>query len=76
MDLTQVSSSSSSPSRPQKSFANEALNVAEYDERPFLKRLGIVDWLFAVVMVAGAGFALSRYHPFMNYYDKLVLCLA
>ncbi|MFM0375383.1 c-type cytochrome biogenesis protein CcsB, partial [Paraburkholderia aspalathi] len=36
----------------------------------------VVDWLFAVVMVAGAGFALSRYHPFMNYYDKLVLCLA
>lgn len=27
-------------------------------------------------MVAGAGFALSRYHPFMNYYDKLVLCCA
>ncbi|MFM0116978.1 c-type cytochrome biogenesis protein CcsB, partial [Paraburkholderia nemoris] len=48
MDLTQVSSSSSSASRPQKSFANEALNVAQYDERPFLKRLGVVDWLFAV----------------------------
>jgi len=77
MDLTQVSSSSSSsPSRPNRAFASETLNVAQYDERPFLKRLGVVDWLFAVVMVAGAGFALSRYHPFMNYYDKLVLCLA
>ncbi|MFM0390116.1 c-type cytochrome biogenesis protein CcsB, partial [Paraburkholderia dipogonis] len=53
-----------------------AQTLAPFDERPFLKRLGIVDWLFAVVMVAGAGFALSRYHPFMNYYDKLVLCLA
>ncbi len=75
MDLTQVSSSSSSsPSRPNRAFASETLNVAQYDERPFLKRLGVVDWLFAVVMVAGAGFALSRYHPFMNYYDKLVLC--
>ncbi|RDK02938.1 c-type cytochrome biogenesis protein CcsB, partial [Paraburkholderia lacunae] len=41
------------------------------DERPFLKRLGMTDWLFALAMVAGAGFALSRYYPFMNYYDKL-----
>jgi hypothetical protein len=30
MDLTQVSSSSSA-SRPQKAFANAALNVAQYD---------------------------------------------
>ncbi|MGF6781370.1 hypothetical protein P3T21_006606, partial [Paraburkholderia sp. GAS334] len=37
-----------------------------FDERPFLKRLGITDWLFALAMVAGAGFALSRYSPFMN----------
>ncbi len=43
------------------------------DERPFLRRLGLVDWLFALVLVAGAGFALSRYHAYMNYYDKLVL---
>src|SRR5579864_2288235 len=53
-----------------------AQSVDLLDERPFLKRLGIVDWLFAVVMVAGAGFALSRYYPFMNYYDKLVLVCA
>ena len=73
MDLTQVSSSSPSSSRPARAAADEALNAAQYDERPFLKRLGIVDWLFALAMVAGAGFALTRYHPFMNYYDKLVL---
>ncbi|TDY31245.1 hypothetical protein BX592_1558, partial [Paraburkholderia rhizosphaerae] len=34
------------------------------------------DWLFALALVAGAGFALTRYHPFMNYYDKLVLVCA
>jgi cytochrome c-type biogenesis protein CcsB len=77
MDLTQVSSSApSSLSRPQKAPADEAFNTAQFDERPFLKRLGITDWLFAVAMVVGAGFALSRYHPFMNYYDKLVLVCA
>ena len=27
-------------------------------------------------MVAGAGFALLRYYPFMNYYDKLILACA
>ncbi|MEM5332402.1 c-type cytochrome biogenesis protein CcsB, partial [Paraburkholderia sp. JHI2823] len=76
MDLTQVSSSSPSSARPAKASADEAFNAAQYDERPFLKRLGIVDWLFALAMVAGAGFALSRYYPFMNYYDKLVLVCA
>jgi cytochrome c-type biogenesis protein CcsB len=42
-------------------------------ERSLLGRLGTHDWLFALAMVAGAGFALSRYHEYMNYYDKLVL---
>ncbi|MFP3569889.1 c-type cytochrome biogenesis protein CcsB, partial [Paraburkholderia sp. SIMBA_030] len=54
MDLTQVSSSSSSsPSRHQTSPAGEAFNAAQFDERPFLKRLGMTDWLFALAMVAG-----------------------
>ncbi|TKC77862.1 c-type cytochrome biogenesis protein CcsB, partial [Trinickia terrae] len=67
MDLTQVSASQPKP-RPVP-----ADTAGLYDERPFLKRLAVVDWLFALAMVAGAGFALSRYHGFMNYYDKLVL---
>ncbi len=76
MDLTQVTSSSRA-----KPSADTATHSAPYlpadstllDERPFLKRLGLFDWLFALAMVAGAGFALSRYHEYMNYYDKLVL---
>ncbi len=62
MDLTHVSRSSS---------ASGAL-----DERSFLRRLGSFDWLFALALVAGAGFSLTRYHAFMNYYDKLVLVCA
>ncbi|MGF6481131.1 ABC-type transport system involved in cytochrome c biogenesis permease subunit [Paraburkholderia sp. JPY419] len=73
MDLTQVSSSSSSASRADKAFASSTPELQQFDERPFLKRLGIFDWLFALALVGGAGFALSRYYPFMNYYDKLVL---
>ncbi|MGN6315336.1 c-type cytochrome biogenesis protein CcsB [Trinickia sp.] len=43
------------------------------DERSFLRRLRPFDWLFALAVAGGAGFALTRYHAFMNYYDKLVL---
>jgi ABC-type transport system involved in cytochrome c biogenesis permease subunit len=77
MDLTQVSSS---PSRGSASAKNAASRPEQHqallDERPFLKRLGVFDWLFALALVGGAGFALSRYHAFMNYYDKLVLVCA
>lgn len=46
-------------------------------ERPsFLKQLKLLDVIFAVAMVAGAAFALTRYHAQMNYYDKLVLVCA
>jgi len=63
MDLTHVSRSS-----PATNAVAGAL-----DERSFLRRLGIFDWLFAALVAGGAGFALSRYHAYMNYYDKLVL---
>ncbi len=66
MDLTQDSSSRTKP-------ASASAAAGLLDERPFFRRLSALDWLFALAMVAGAGFALARYHPFMNYYDKLVL---
>ncbi|EIM93899.1 cytochrome c-type biogenesis protein CcsB, partial [Paraburkholderia hospita] len=75
MDLTQVSSSSRAKPRADMAAhsAPHLTGEALLDERPFLKRLGLFDWLFALAMIAGAGFALSRYHDYMNYYDKLVL---
>ncbi|PVY18969.1 hypothetical protein C7413_1441, partial [Paraburkholderia silvatlantica] len=85
MDLSQVSSSAKARRAERAQVANAAvahgassardpLADALFDERPFLRRLTVVDWLFALALVAGAGFALSRYHAHMNYYDKLVLC--
>jgi cytochrome c-type biogenesis protein CcsB len=62
MDLTHVSRSQPAGALP-----------GALDERPFLRRLGVFDWLFALAVAGGAGFALARYHGFMNYYDKLVL---
>ncbi|QGZ62530.1 c-type cytochrome biogenesis protein CcsB [Paraburkholderia acidisoli] len=79
MDLTQVSSTAKArradrAAAPRDASAAADLHDALFDERPFLRRLTALDWLFALALVAGAGFALSRYHAHMNYYDKLVLC--
>ncbi|MEK6295778.1 MAG: c-type cytochrome biogenesis protein CcsB, partial [Paraburkholderia tropica] len=77
MDLTQVSSSAKARRADRAAVQTAAHDLPAddfFDERPFLRRLTLVDWLFALVLVAGAGFALSRYHAHMNYYDKLVMC--
>ena len=47
-----------------------------YLEPSFLSRLGWTDWVFALLLVVGAGFALSRYGQWMNVYDKGVLIAA
>ncbi|HTH59124.1 MAG TPA: c-type cytochrome biogenesis protein CcsB, partial [Paraburkholderia sp.] len=75
MDLTQVSSSADARRAGRAARAATAAESAVTlpDERPFLRRLTAFDWLFALMVVGGAGFALSRYHAYMNYYDKLVL---
>ncbi|MDN7610335.1 c-type cytochrome biogenesis protein CcsB [Burkholderia multivorans] len=66
MDLTQVSSS-----RPASVKAPAP--AASFDERPFLARLSPLDWLFALALVVGAGYALVHYNAHMDYYDKAVL---
>jgi len=68
MDLTQVSTSRA----PQSSAAAPAL-APLFDERPFLMRLSPLDWLFALALVIGAGYAFVHYNAHMNYYDKAVL---
>nr|WP_156174052.1 c-type cytochrome biogenesis protein CcsB [Cupriavidus basilensis] len=47
-----------------------------YLEPSFLRRLGWTDWLFALLLALGAGFALARYGEWMNVYDKGVLIAA
>ncbi|KKL40717.1 c-type cytochrome biogenesis protein CcsB [Burkholderia contaminans] len=43
------------------------------DDRSFLARLSVVDWLFALALVVGAGHALVHYHARMDDYDKAVM---
>ncbi|KAF1032788.1 cytochrome C biogenesis protein [Burkholderia lata] len=44
-----------------------------FDDRPFLARLSLLDWLFALALVVGAGYALVHYNAHMDYYDKAVM---
>ncbi|MEO6146174.1 MAG: c-type cytochrome biogenesis protein CcsB [Sulfuriferula sp.] len=42
----------------------------------FFKRLSLFDWLFAVFLISGAGYALNLYSSYMNIYDKSILLAA
>ena len=45
-----------------------------YTENPgVLKSASVFDWIFAVVLAAGALFALNRYGDFMDIYEKAIL---
>ncbi|MGU7783955.1 c-type cytochrome biogenesis protein CcsB [Burkholderia sp. PU8-34] len=66
MDLTQVS-----PAR--EASAQAPVSAPLFDDRPFLMRLSPLDWLFALALVLGAGYAFVHYNAHMDYYDKAVL---
>ncbi len=38
--------------------------------QPFLKRLSLIDWLFAFALVAGSLFALQKYGSWVDAYEK------
>ncbi|MCA8063116.1 c-type cytochrome biogenesis protein CcsB, partial [Burkholderia sp. AU38729] len=51
-----------------------AVRACEPDhDRSFLARLSVIDWLFALALVVGAGHALVHYHARMDDYDKAVM---
>lgn len=49
------------------------MDLALNTSQPLLKRLSVFDWLFALVLAVGAGYALNRYGAYMDAYDKGVL---
>jgi cytochrome c-type biogenesis protein CcsB len=54
----------------------QATTQASQSYRPpvgFFSRLSVLDWLYAVALLAGALFALNRYGPYMDYYEKGIL---
>ncbi len=45
-----------------------------YAQQPgYFKRLGAFDWLFALVLCAGALYAFNRFGAYMDYYEKGIL---
>jgi len=42
----------------------------------YFRRLSAFDWLFGLVLLAGALFALNRYGAYMDVYEKAILLLA
>jgi len=42
----------------------------------FFRRLGLVDWLYALMLVGGGLFAVHRFGAYMDYYEKLILAAA
>ncbi|PTD96109.1 c-type cytochrome biogenesis protein CcsB [Pseudothauera lacus] len=51
-------------------YAHPSLN-----QRSWLQRRDLYDWLYALALVAGAGIALVHYHSFMDVYDDIVLII-
>ena len=47
-----------------------------YQQAPgYFKRLGLLDWIYAAVLLGGALFALNRYGAYMDAYEKVILVL-
>ncbi|WP_412022175.1 c-type cytochrome biogenesis protein CcsB [Burkholderia cepacia] len=58
----------------RRQHASAAVRACEPgDDRPFLARLSLFDWLFALALVVGAGYALAHYNAHMDDYDKAVM---
>jgi len=58
---------------PVTTRAADTAAAPYFGSPPFLLRLSIVDWLFALALVGGAGFALVRYCVHMDVYDRAVM---
>lgn len=48
-------------------------NALEYENKSLLQRLNWQDWLYALIMVAGAIFAFSKYSQYMDIYETVFL---
>ncbi len=55
----------------------EASHTQTYSQAPgYFKRLGLLDWIYAAVLLAASLFALNRFGSYMDGYEKVILVLA
>lgn len=48
-------------------------NALEYENKSLLQSLNWQDWLYGLIMFAGAGFAYSKYSQYMDIYEAVFL---
>lgn len=48
-------------------------NALEYENKSLLQRLNWLDWLYALILFAGAIFAYSKYSQYMDIYETVFL---
>ncbi len=49
-------------------------NLTDYQQKTLLQRLNWQDWLYALILLAGAIFSYSKYAQYMDIYEKVFLC--
>ncbi|MEO7558575.1 MAG: c-type cytochrome biogenesis protein CcsB [Gammaproteobacteria bacterium] len=47
--------------------------LSDFDKPPFLKTLSTFDWIWAALMICGAGFIFYRYGAVMDIYEIVIL---
>ncbi len=52
------------------------LIASQLDHRPFVKRLGLFDWLWALLVVAGALYTWNRFAALMDLFEQVILPLS
>ncbi|HEY0722307.1 MAG TPA: c-type cytochrome biogenesis protein CcsB [Gammaproteobacteria bacterium] len=52
------------------------LIASQLDTRPFLKRLGLFDWLWGLVVVVGALYTWNRFGDLMDTFEQVILPLS
>ena len=52
------------------------MELAERAPAPLWRRLNLLDWLYALALALGAGYALSRYGAYMDVYEEVILVAA
>ena len=61
--------------RAEQMESEMEMSQAYPQEVGFFKRLGIIDWLYAALLMSGALFALLKYGTYMDGYEKGILVL-
>jgi len=49
--------------------------TGDYRRKPAWQRLSVVDWIYALALALGAGYALDRFGGYMDVYEKGILLL-